>query len=340
MTLEQIQELYGNDLVIYTEEIVTKLREISRNGAKTIYLLPQQTLPEFPNVDNDTLIKVLASSRVTKTESELTLMRIAAKVSSDAHLMLMKDSQVGLYEYNYGAYFVYYTGSCGLTHQSYEPIVGAGNRSAILHYRAKRAQTIEGDVLLVDAAGEFRGYDSDITRTFPVNGKFSPALTLIYIIVEKTQRKILSLVKPGASFREFQTIAQQAITRKLLEAGFLQGPLDALITNSMWSYFYPHGLGHSVGLDVHDPGLNDILQENMVITIEPGVYFNRAFVEKGLKDPVAGRYIVVDKVMEFLDSNVGGVRIEDTIVVTEDGHENLASVPKSISEIEAIMRGQ
>jgi len=339
MTLEQIQEKFGNDIVIYTEEIVPKLREITNNGAKKIYLLPQQTLPEFPNVDNEILVYVLGASRVIKTNSELTLIRIASKVSSDAHVMLMKDSDPGLFEYNYGAYFEYYSGSCSLIHQAYEPIVGSGNRSAILHYTTKRAQTMDSEILLVDAGAEFRGYDTDITRTYPVNGKFSPAQTLIYMMVEEVQRMILSLVKPGASMREFQTLATHTVTRKLLEAGFLQGPLDTLIANRMWYYFYPHGLGHSVGLDVHDPGLNDILQKNMVITIEPGIYFNRAFVEQGLKDPVAGRYIVVSKVMEFINANFGGVRIEDTIVVTDDGHENLTLVPKSISEIEEIMRG-
>jgi len=235
------------------------------------------------------------------------------------------------------AYFKYYTGNCGLIHQSYEPIVGCGNRSAILHYVAKRALTRDDDIILVDAAGEFRGYDADITRTYPVNGKFSIPQTLIYMMVYEVAEQALAMVRPGVTMNQLQTVAQQSVTRKLLEAGFLQGSLDTLIALRLFSLFYPHGLGHSVGLDVHDPGLG-VFEANTVITIEPGIYFNRAFVEKGLNDPVTRPYIVVDKVMEFLDANFGGVRIEETIVVTNNGYENLTTAPKSIPEIEAIMR--
>jgi len=123
----------------------------------------------------------------------------------------------------------------------------------------------------------------------------------------------------------------------LLAAGFLRGTLDELIANQMWYYFFPHGLGHSVGLDVHDPGFRGTLAENMVFTVEPGIYFNQAFMMLGLQDPIARNYMVADKILSFLDKKFGGVRIEDIVIITSTGIENLTGAPKSISAIEAIM---
>jgi len=340
LTLEQIHEIYGNDLVLYTEDIVDTLKSLTRNEEKTLYMLPTQDLPDFTNVNKTGLRPALGRSRVTKTQSELMLMRIAASVSSDAHIALMKDSEVGLYEYNYGGYFEYYTASCSLQHQAYLPIVGSGNRSAILHYNTNRYQTTNGDFILVDAGAEFRGYGTDITRTYPVNGVFSPAQTLIYEMIEDVVEEIEGIMRPGIIWTDMHTRSYHAVTNALLRAGFLTGPIDELIANRMWYYFYPHGLGHSVGLDVHDPGLTSglPLAENMVVTVEPGIYFNRVFMNKGINDPVAGRYMVADKINSYLNMNFGGVRIEDIVIVTATGIELLAKAPKSIPEIEALMR--
>jgi len=265
-------------------------------------------------------------------------MRIAAQVSSDAHVNLMKDSAVGLYEYNYGGYFEYYTASCSLQHQSYLPICGSGNRSAILHYNTNKYQVKDGDFILIDAGAEFRGYGTDITRTFPINGQFSPAQTLIYEMVEDIVNEIESILKPGVLWADLQTRSFHAVTSSLLSAGFLVGNIDELIANQMWYYFYPHSLGHSVGLDVHDPGNKAIIQENMVLTVEPGIYFNRAFIYEALNDTIVRNYLNAVKIFSYLDANFGGVRIEDTVVVTKTGIENLTKVPKSIPEIEELMR--
>jgi len=316
------------------------LKSLTRNEQKTIYIPPSQTLPEFTNVNTTGLKPALGRSRITKTQSELQLMRIAASVSSDAHIALMKDSEVGLYEYNYGGYFEYYTASCSLQHQSYLPIVGSGNRSAILHYNTNRFQTRNGDIILIDAGAEFRGYGTDITRTFPVNGVFSPAQTVIYEIVFDIVNEIEAILKPGILFSDMNNRSYHATVNALLKAGFLTGPIDELILHRMWYYFYPHSLGHSVGLDVHDSGfsLNTVLQENMVVTVEPGLYFNRVFITQGLNDPIASRYMVADKINSYLNMNIGGVRIEDIVIITSTGIEQLAKAPKSISEIEALMR--
>jgi len=337
-TPEQLKAEYGPDHVILEDQLVTLLKDLSNDGQKTIYQLNDQVLPApFPKVDKTTLRIILSGSRVTKTQLELSLMRTAALVSSDAHVALMKDSAVGLFEYNYGAYFVYYTTSCGLLHQAYVPIVGSGNRSAILHYNTQRARTTNGDFILIDAGAEFRLYGTDITRTFPVNGKFSPNQKLIYEMVEQVVDEIEALMRAGILWSDVQTIADHGVCQKLLEAGFLKGNLETLISNRVYRYFFPHGIGHSVGLDVHDPGSIAVLQENMVVTVEPGIYFNRVFMEDALTDPVIREFIVVDKVLGFLDANFGGVRIEDTVVVLKNGIEHITTVPKSVVEIEIIM---
>jgi len=263
---------------------------------------------------------------------------VAAKVSSDAHIDLMKDSKADLYEYNYSGYFVYYSTSCSLSHQAYLSIVGSGNRSAILHYNTNQMQVKDGDFILIDAGSEFRGYATDITRTFPVNGKFSPIQKSIYEMVLSVVEYIEANMRAGVSWRECVLRASHMVCQKLLEGGYLQGSLTELIANSMWRFFYPHGLGHSVGLDVHDPGLSDILEANMVVTVEPGIYFNRAFVKMGLDHPELGRFIVRDKVMEMLNQNFGGVRIEDTVIVTNTGIEIISTVPKTVEDIEALMQ--
>jgi len=292
---------------------------------------------DFINVDYYYLNAALGSSRITKTASELALMRISAKVSSDAHINLMKDSAVGLFEYNYGGYFEYYTSSCSLQHQAYLPIVGSGNRSAILHYNTNRYQTVNGDIILIDAGAEFRGYGTDITRTFPVNGRFSPAQTVIYEIVERTVADIESQIRPGVRWADMQARAQLLVCTGLLEAGFLRGTISELMANQMYYYFFPHGLGHSVGLDVHDPGFSGVLQQNMVFTVEPGIYFNKAFMQLGFEDPEASRYMIAERINSYLDMNFGGVRIEDMVIITSNGMELISTPPKSIPDIEAIM---
>jgi len=197
---------------------------------------------------------------------------------------------------------------------------------------------INGDFLLVDAGAEFQGYATDITRTFPVNGIFTETQKEIYEIVEEIVAEIEILMRPGMSYQAFQTRAQHLVCRSLLELGYLQGNLEELLQNSMWSPFFPHGLGHSVGLDVHDPGFtSDILQANMVITVEPGIYFNRAYVTRAMNDPKVRPFIVVDKVMAMLDANFGGIRIEDTVVVTTNGIDNISTVPKTVADIEELM---
>jgi len=331
-TKEEMSKKYGIADVLYDTEMMAELRKIS--AGKTIYTLKGTTIPGFNNVNDALLLPVLSGSRVVKTSLEIKWMEIAANVSSDAHVAVMKDSSAGIYEYNFAGFFEYYTKSCGLLHQSYLPIVGYGKHAAILHYNVPLSKVGNDGLMLIDAGAELT-WATDITRTFPVNGKFSEKQKLIYNSVLQIVLHLEAIVKPGVRFSELGLKSRELATRYLLEAGFIQGNFDELMRNAIYSYFYPHGLGHSVGIDVHDPGSIENLQQNMVLTIEPGIYFNEVLLNQGFTDK--GQYFNKPKCSEFLSDNFGGVRIEDTIRVTADGMKVLSTVPKTVEEIEKIM---
>jgi len=265
-------------------------------------------------------------------------MEIAANVSSDAHITVMKDSKTtGLYEFNYAAYFEYYTTNCGLLHQSYLPIVAYGKHSAILHYNVPLAKVEGNGFMLIDAGAEYT-YGTDITRTWPVNGKYSENQALIYNMVLRTVLELENDLKPGARMSELSARSRELITRELLVADFIRGTFSDLMQNRIYSYFYPHGLGHSVGIDVHDPGSIENIGKDMILTIEPGIYFNEVLINKGIREN--GRFLNIPKCLDFVNQNFGGVRIEDTCHVTETGMRVLSWVPKTITEIEKIMEGE
>jgi len=264
---------------------------------------------------------------------------VAAKVSSDAHIALMKDVTAGLNEFNLQAYFLYYSNNCGLLHQSYSPIVGSGNASAILHYTANNRWIQDGSLILVDAGAEYLGYGADITRTYPENGKFSADQKLIYEMVLNAQDAVENMMKPGTKWSDMDTTAKTIISQSLLDAGFLQGTLADIMKYRVYGLFYPHGLGHFLGLDVHDPGVYpSTLKKNMVLTVEPGIYFNSAFIQSGLNDPNIKPFLVMDKINAILNSNFGGVRIEDDVIVTDTGVELISQVPKTVHDIEELMK--
>jgi len=216
--------------------------------------------------------------------------------------------------------------NCGLNHQAYPPIVGSGNRSAILHYNTNQARLDASAVVLIDAGAEFRGYATDITRSIPVNGQMSPPHAQLYQIVARAQSACITAVRPGAVFRNLYQTSMNIICAGLLEAGYLTGDIASIQRSGVCNLFYPHGLGHSVGLDVHDPGDMSILKPNMVLTIEPGVYFNRAFI--ALANTEQKRYMVMDKINAALNMNIGGIRIEDVLLVTEAGYQVLSPAEK------------
>ena len=270
---------------------------------------------------------VLHDMRLYKSREELKMMRKAASISARAHTQAMRVCAPGKYEYQIAAEFDYEFRKNNAEH-AYSSIVGGGANGCILHYTNNSDQLNDGDLLLIDAGCEVEGYASDITRTFPVNGKYSPAQREIYDIVLAAQKAAIKKVKPGNHWNDPHNAAVRVVTRGLMEIKLLKGSLPRLIKEGAYRRFYMHRTGHWLGLDVHDVGdykVGDqwrLLEPGMVLTIEPGIYIP------------AGSKAVNRKWWDI------GIRIEDDVLVTTSGCEVLTkAVIKDPEDIEALMAG-
>ncbi len=266
---------------------------------------------------------VLDVMRLTKDAHELSLMRRAAEISGNAHRRAMGRTRPGWFEYQVEAELVHEFLSQGALAVAYPSIVASGPNACVLHYRDNDRQTADGDLLLVDAGCEYRGYASDITRTFPVNGRFTGAQKDIYELVLASQYACLDAVKPGVAFHDYHKAAERVLAQGFIDLGLCQGTLDEVLEGGSYKQFYMHRAGHWLGMDVHDAGLYQVKGESqslvpgMVLTVEPGAYIRPA-------DNVPEHFWHI------------GVRIEDDVLVTEGGHENLtAATPKTVVEVEA-----
>jgi len=275
------------------------------------------------------LTHILHDMRLYKSRSEIAAMRKAAKISAAAHKRAMRVCRPGLMEYQVEAELVYEFTQRGARAPAYPSIVGSGANSCILHYTENSSELQDGDVLLIDAGSEYDGYASDISRTFPVNGKFSDAQRAVYEIVLKAQLAAIEQVQPGNHWNDPHKAAVRMITEGLLELGILKGKVRQLIKDQEYTKYYMHRTGHWLGMDVHDVGDYKLdgewrmLEPGMVMTIEPGLYIPAG--TKGL----AKKWWNI------------GVRIEDDILVTKDGHEILSKdAPKTIAEIEMLMANE
>lgn len=268
---------------------------------------------------------ILDEMRLHKEPQEIELMQIASDISAQAHTQAMKSVRPGMMEYALEAELNYIFGKNGCV-PSYNSIVGGGENACILHYVENNKQLNDGDLVLIDAACEYEFYASDITRTFPVNGKFNPEQKALYNIVLDAQIAAIDAVRIGNSYKEPHYVAVRILVQGLLNLGIMQGDLDEIIETEAYRQFYMHGTGHWLGMDVHDVGAYKVdgqwrtYQEGMVVTIEPGLY-------------IAPDDETVDPKWRGI-----GIRIEDDIVVTQDGPRNLtAKVVKTIEDIEALM---
>ena len=268
---------------------------------------------------------VLHDMRLYKSRAELQLMRTAGQIAADAHVRAMRHCRPGGHEYGIVAELLHEFRRHNAD-TSYQPIVGGGANSCILHYRENDMPLVDGDLLLVDAGCEYSFYASDITRTYPVNGTFTPAQREVYDIVLAAQLAAIAQVRPGNHWNAPHDAAVEVITRGLLGIGLLKGKLPQLIKDGAYRRFFMHRTGHWLGMDVHDVGdykVGDewrVLEPGMVMTVEPGIY-----IPAGSKG-VPKRY-----------ANIG-IRIEDDVVVTRTGCEVLTDgVPKTVDEIEALM---
>lgn len=263
--------------------------------------------------------------RLFKSPDEIEILRRAGKISALAHTRAMEKCRPGMFEYQLEGEILHEFSRHGARFPSYNTIVGSGENGCILHYTENESELRDGDLVLIDAGCEFHGYAGDITRTFPINGKFSQPQREIYDIVLASLYTALSLFRPGISIREVNDEVVRIMITGLVELGVLQGDVDALIAEDAHRQFYMHGLSHWMGLDVHDvghygtPSRDRILEPGMVLTIEPGLY-----IAPDADVPAEYRGI--------------GIRIEDDIVINETGNENLTdSVVKDPEAIEALM---
>lgn len=272
---------------------------------------------------------LLHEQRLRKSPAELEVMRYAAEVSARAHVRAMQASRPGMYEYQLEAELDYEFRKGGARLPAYGSIVASGPNACILHYRENDAVLQDGDLVLIDAGCEIDCYASDITRTFPANGKFSPEQKAIYELVLKANLAAFEHIAPGKRWNDAHDATVRVITSGLVELGLLQGDVDALIESEAYKPFYMHRAGHWLGMDVHDVGdykVNGVwrqLEPGMCMTVEPGIYIATN------NETVEPRWRGI------------GVRIEDDVVVTASGCEILTGgVPKTVGEIEALMAGQ
>lgn len=315
------------------------------DGRKTVYSLmaTQQLLQQqishwvsivrgrvrkdaIPPIAFHALEPILHEMRLHKSDAELAVMQYAMDVSAKAHIRAMQECKEGLFEYSLDAALEYEFRKAGARLVAYNSIIASGVNACILHYQENNAPLINGDLVMIDAGCEIDCYASDISRTFPVSGKFSPAQKALYEIVLDANLAAIAEVKPGNLYQAPHDAAVRVITEGLVSLGILQGNVDSLIESKAYTEFYMHGTGHWLGMDVHDVGDYRLNKQSrpfevgMVLTIEPGIYIasdNQSVAEqwRGI-----------------------GIRVEDNVVVTADGHRVMTSkVPKMIKEIEALM---
>ena len=267
---------------------------------------------------------MLAEMRLIKSTAEIALIQQACHISALAHIRAMKQTRPNRYEMEIEGEIQHEFTRFGSRFPSYNSIVASGDNACILHYNENSAVMKDGDLLLIDAGAEFAYYAGDITRTIPVNGKFSEPQKALYELVLTAQKEAIQLLVPGNSIKKANDRVIEVLTEGLVRLGILHGNVETLIQEKAYRQFYMHGLGHWLGLDVHDVG--DYSQERsrpleigMVITVEPGLYISR---DADVPEEYKGI----------------GIRIEDNLLMTEYGNKNLTSgCPKEIADIEAIM---
>ena len=267
----------------------------------------------------------VGNQRLIKDEDEIKIMKKACQISAEAHVEAMKFVKPGMTEQEMEAFYQYEFSKRGGRFSAYTPIVAGGENACVLHYVENSKPLIDGELLLVDAGCEFELYASDITRTFPINGKFTAPQLAIYEVVLEAQVKSIEAISTNNNVMDAQTISEKVITQGLIDLGILQGSMEELHAAGAFKDFYMHKIGHWLGIDVHDAG--DYMEDGdfmkfkpgMVTTVEPGIYISSS---SNVDDKWKGI----------------GIRIEDDILVTDDGNENLtAFVPSNPQEIEALM---
>lgn len=370
------QRAYAVDEVAYTSEAKSLLEELKVSDLLILkgdanrdsgLRLPE---PEFEGKSffsisesgSKVLWDELNECRFVKSPAELKILQYANDVSSRAHVEVMKMARPLQREHLSAATFKYQAALRGCFRMGYTCICPSGRRNSILHYghpaEPNSEEVPDGCLKLHDMGAEYHGYTSDVTVTFPVSGRFSQNQRLVYDAVWTAVQAVEEVLKPGVCYKDMHRLAQKTLLQKMSQAGLFLGSVDEMFAAGLMSHFMPHGLGHSLGLDCHDVGgyapgsfrkddpsirenlrLGRELKEGCVLTVEPGFYFIDYLIEEALADPKKSAFIDKDRLNDFW-KEVGGVRIEDDVVITATGCRVLTCLPRASEDIEAVMAGQ
>jgi len=347
MGIERAPELLGVDEAHNITELWTELPKVLSDWERIVYRTGQNTDTDRKLLDVVASLRQKARGgveppvelldtapfihelRLFKSPAEVDMMRRAAEVTTEAHLECMLQTQPEVNECEVDALIEYTFRRRGCTGAAYTNIVAGGANACILHYVENDQPLADGDLILIDAGSEWNYYATDVTRTFPVNGTFSPEQRAVYDVVLAAQKSVIEGLAPGVPFEWMHRHALEGIVDGLIDLGLLDGTRESVIEEKSYERFYMHKAGHWLGLDVHDCGAyfidgeSRVLEAGMVLTVEPGIY---------IADD--------DETVEERWRGIG-VRIEDDILVTESGCENLTvAIPKEPEEVEAACRGE
>ena len=349
-----VDDLEGHIKSMNPSKIYVNLGVNSDSGTET--QIPKFKWLENYKIDKEQMHTILANSRVFKSDQEIDLMRACCKACSEGHMKVMTEVKPGMIESQLNGFFCFDgLSKYNITHTSYDSIVASGRNSATLHYIDNNKVIEKDDMILLDAGYSLQGYGSDITSCFPASGKFTKHQKEIYELVLNANQNVIRESKPGVAYSTMHLLAEKTMLIGLKNLGIVKGDIEEMIAKRVGYIFFPHGLGHLLGIDVHDvggylpntparsdkPGLKSLrnprfLEKGMVLTVEPGCYFIDYLLEKGANDlKIDSSYVDKDKFNEY--KHVGGVRIEDDILITENGNEVLTRVPRTVEEIEKFM---
>ncbi|KAJ3079161.1 hypothetical protein HDU99_000140, partial [Rhizoclosmatium hyalinum] len=365
---------YGIDCVHFGDELTDVLKAlggpihilsgINSDSKRAIVKVDVQSLIDMEVIDA-VLYRVMVESRAIKSGLELDLMRYVNNFASKAHINVMQNCKPGLMEFQLESLFLHYASfEGGSRYSAYTCICGCGPNGAVLHYGHAGAPNSgrikDGDMCLLDMGAEYHCYASDITCSYPSNGKFTQKQKGIYNAVLDALLAVREAVKEGVEWVEMHLLAERMIVKGLVAEGIVllgDKTLDQVLDLEIGALFFPHGLGHLMGMDTHDvggypqgisrhsrPGLSSLrlnrpLKAGMVLTNEPGCYFIEALLVPALDDPVKGPHLNRDLILGDY-ANFGGVRLEEDLIITVDGCENMTDVPRTVEDIEAVMSGQ
>lgn len=357
ISVEDAKKKYDVDSVEYVTNLEAKLKAVAADS--TIYTPDinqfNTKYSQYLQPGNKQFFYALDESRLIKDWYEIELMKHAAKITDNCHLAVMSALPIETNETHIHAEFTYHALRQGSKEQSYDPICCSGPNCSTLHY-VKNDDEIDNTKhsILIDAGAEWSCYASDVTRCFPINGSWTKEHLEIYNLVLKMQKLTMDQIKPGAHWDEIHLLAHKVMIEGFLELGIFKSEysVDELFKNKLSARFFPHGLGHLLGMDTHDVGgyanyedpdpllrylrLRRPLQEGMVLTDEPGVYFSPFLLEDVLKDPEQIKYINKDVLDKYW--YVGGVRIEDDLLITKTGYENFTGITSDPEEITKIVK--